>query len=99
MKNLTELKISAVDELSGRLDELPTSEEIEELIYALDVPTLREFSSAILTASIDYVEGRSDKLAYLQNLNSWIATAEETVAAGEDMDEILARRKGKTPKA
>ena len=43
MKNLTELNISAVDELSGRLDELPTSEEIEELIFALHVPTLRKF--------------------------------------------------------
>ena len=81
------------------MDELPTSEEVEALIYALDVPTLRELSSAILTASIDYAQGRSEKLANLQMLNSWIATAEETVAAGEDMDEILARRKGKTPKA
>ena len=81
------------------MDELPTSEEVEELVHALDAPTLRDLSSAILTASIDYAQGRSENLAYLRTLNSWIATAEETVAAGEDMDEILARRKGKTPKA
>ena len=89
------------DKLRSHIDELPTSEEVEELVHALDPPTLREFSSAILTDSIAYVEGRCDKLAYLQILNSWIATAEETVAAGEDMDEILARRKEKTliPKA
>ena len=87
------------DKLRSHIDELPTSEEVEELVHALDAPTLRELSSAILTASIEYVEGRSDKLAYLQILNIWIATAEETVAAGEDMDEILARRKVKTPKA
>ena len=80
------------------MDELPTSEELEELIYALDAPTLRELSSAILTVSIDYAQGRSEKLAYLRTLNSWIATAEETVASGEDIDEILARRKGTTPR-
>ena len=81
--------------MSGHLDKLPTSEEIEELICALDVPTLREMSSAMLTASVDYLEGRADKLQYLELLNSWIATVEETIAAGEGVREILARRKGR----
>ena len=89
------------DKLRSHIDELPTSEEVEELVHALDAPTLRELSSAILKASIAYVEGRSEKPAYLQVFNSWVATAEETVASGEYIDEILARRKEKTliPKA
>lgn len=95
MENLTKLNTATVDELSGHLDKLPTSAEIEELIAALDVPTLREMSSAILTASIDYVAGRSDKLQYLELLNSWVATAEETIASGEDIEKILSRRKGR----
>ena len=99
MENLTKSNVGTVDELSGHLDKLPTTKEVEEIIYALDVPTLREMSAAMLTASIDYVEGRTDKLQYLELLNSWIATAEETIAAGEDLDKVLAKRKGKSDRA
>ena len=99
MKSPTKFNVGILDELSGHLDKLPTSAEVEELICALDVPTLREMSAAMLTASIDYVEGRNDKLQYLELLNSWIATAEETIAAGEDLDKILAKRKGKADRA
>ena len=96
MKNLTKHNVATVDELASQLDKLPTSEEIEELICTLDVSTLREMSSAMLTASINYMNGREDKLQYLELLNSWIATAEETIAAGEDVGKILGRRKGKS---
>ena len=82
-------------ELRNYSENIPTPEEIAKLIAALDVPTLREMSSAILAASVDYVEGRTGKLQYLELLNSWIATAEETVAAGDDVGKILARRKGR----
>lgn len=99
MKNLTKHNVATVDELTSHLDKLPTSEEIEELILALDVSTLREMSSAMLIASINYVNGREDKLQYLELLNSWIATAEETIAAGEDVGKILGRRKGKSHRA
>ena len=99
MKNLTRHNVATVDELAGHLEKLPTSEEIEELISSLDVSTLREMSSAMLTASVDYMNGREDKLQYLELLNSWIATAEETIAAGEDIGKILGRRKGKPHRA
>ena len=74
-------------------------QETEELIHALNVSDLREMSSGILAASIEYVEGRASKLQYLELLNSWIATAEETIAAGENAGKILSRRKVKPHKA
>ena len=97
--NLTKSDISALDDLSGNQGHFPTKQEIKELVNALDVPTLREMSSEILTACIEFSEGGVDKPTYLQLLKSWIATAEETVAAGEDIDAILARRKGKAQRA
>ena len=57
MKNLTKHNVATADELAGHLDKLPTTEEIEELICELDVSTLREMSSAMLTASVNYVKG------------------------------------------
>ena len=95
MENPTKLDTRTEDGLLDSFGEFPTAEEIEELVNGLDVPTLRGMSSAILTAGVDYSEGRLDKPAYWKILKSWIATAEETVAAGEDIDAILARRKGK----
>ncbi len=99
MKNLTKHEIATVDELAGHIDKLPTSEEIEEIVSSLDVSTLREMSSAMLTASVNYVTEREDKLKYLELFNGWIATAEETIAAGRDVGKILGRRKGKSHRA
>ena len=95
MENPTKPDMRTEDELLDSLGGFPTSAEIEELVNALDVHSLRGMSSAILTAGVDYSEGRLDKPAYRKILNSWVSTAEETVAAGEDIDAILARRKGK----
>ena len=95
MENPTKPDMRTEDELLDSLGGFPTAEEIEELVNALDVPSLRGMSSAILTVSVDYSEGRLDKPTYRKILKSWIATAEEAVAAGEDIDAILARRKGK----
>ena len=81
------------DELSDQLEKLPTPEQIEELFSALRVATLRELSAEIINGGIKHVKGKVDLLEYAKLLNSWVATAEETVAAGKNVNRITARRR------
>ena len=66
--------------------------EIEELCSVLRVDTLRELSAEIIKASIDHINGKIGQLEYAEFLSSWMATAEETVAAGRNVNRIAARR-------
>ena len=86
---------SLEDEVYDQFDKLPTPEHVEELCSALRVATLRELSSEIINGGIEHVKGNADRLGYAKLLNSWIATAEETVAAGKNVNTIAARRKRK----
>ena len=58
----------------------------------LRVDTLRELSAEIIKASIDHINGKIGQLEYAEFLSSWMATAEETVAAGRNVNRIAARR-------
>ena len=78
-----------------QLDKFPSSEEIEELCSALRVSDLRQLTSEILNASIAYLREDADRKEYVTLLSSWIATAEETVAAGRNVNRIAARRRRK----
>lgn len=78
-----------------RIDKLPSPEEIEELCSALSVSDLRQLTAAILNASIAYIREETDRLEYVTLLNSWIATVEETVVAGRNVNRIAARRKAR----
>ncbi len=80
------------EELTGQLDKLPQPEEVEELFSVLRISTLRELSTEIVNCSIEHAQGKIDRLEYLQLINSWIATAEETVAAGKNVSRIASRR-------
>lgn len=80
-------------ELASQLDKLPQPEEVEELFLVLRVATLRELAAEIVNGSIEHAKGNIDRLEYLELLNSWIATAEETVAAGRNVSGIAARRR------
>ena len=86
---------SLEDELYDQFDKLPTPEHVEELCSALRVATLRELSAEIINGGIKHAKGNADRLVYAKLLNSWIATAEETVAAGKNVNTIAARRKRK----
>ncbi len=83
------------DELYDQLGKLPTPEQVEELCSALRVATLRELSSEIVNGGIKHIKDNADRLEYAKLLNSWIATAEETVAAGKNVNRIAARRRRK----
>ncbi len=79
-------------ELAGQLDKLPPPEDVEELLSALRVATLRELATEIVNGGIEHAKGNVDRLEYVRLINSWIATAEETVAAGRNVSRIAARR-------
>ncbi len=84
------------EEYLDQLDRLPSSDEVRELCSTLRAATLREFSSEVVNASVDHLNHRIDRLTYIRLLNSWIATAEETLAAGKDVKRIAARRRKNT---
>ena len=81
------------DELSDQLYRLPSCEYVEQVLSDLRVSTLRELSKEVVNGGIEHVTGQSDRLEYIRLLNSWIATAEETIAAGRNVNRIAARRK------
>ncbi len=84
------------EDLSAQLNKLPVPEDVEELCAELRVSTLRELATEIINGGIEHAKGNLDRLEYLRLINSWIATAEETVAAGRNVSRIGARR-GKKP--
>ena len=80
-------------ELAGQLDKLPSSEDVEELCSALRVSTLRKLATEIVNGGIEHAKGNIDRLEYVKLLSSWVATAEETVAAGKNVSKITSRRR------
>lgn len=80
------------DEFIDQTQKLPSPAQIEELLSALRVSTLREMSIEVLNSGVEHVKGSIDRLEYAKFLNSWIATAEEAVAAGRNVNRIAARR-------
>lgn len=80
------------EELAGQLDKLPPADEVAEVLSALRVATLREFATEVANAGIEYAKGNISRLEYATLLNSWLATAEETAAAGRNLSRIAARR-------
>ena len=81
------------EELLDQLNKLPSSDQVEELCSVLRVAILRELSSEVVNGSIDHLKQKIDRLEYIRLLNSWIASAEETVAAGKNVNRIAARRR------
>ena len=84
---------SIEEDLFDQIEKLPSSHEVEELCSLLRVAALREFSSEVVNGSIGHLKQRIDRLEYIRLLNSWVATAEETLAAGKNVKRIAARRK------
>ena len=81
------------EKLLDQLAKLPSPEEVAELCGVLRVATLREFSTEVVNAAIDYAKGKTGPLEHITLINSWLATAEETVAAGGNVNRIASRRR------
>ena len=82
------------EQLRDHLDRFLAPEDIEHLCTKLRVSDLREMAAEIMIAGIEYVKGNSSQLEFAILINGWLATAEETVAAGKKAERIAARRKG-----
>ena len=89
---LAKQKQQTDEKLSGQLGKLPSTDEVEELFSLLRVATLRELSTEIVNGGIEHAKGNISQLEYIKLINSWIATAEETVAAGKNVSRIASRR-------
>ncbi len=85
----------AKGELRDRLDRLPSAERVEELCSLLSTAALRELAAEIVNGGIGHVKSDTVSLEYVKLLSSWIATVEETLAAGSNVDKIAARRRQK----
>ncbi len=83
---------TADDERSIQVEMLPSSDEVAEVVSRLEIGDLREFAVAIMNAAAESARGGGD-LDTIRLLNSWFASMEETVAAGDDLVEILSRRR------
>ena len=81
------------EQLVDQLEKLPKPEGVEELFSVLRVAALRELSVEVINSAIEYVKSNGDRLEHVKLINSWLATAEETVAAGRNLNRIVARRK------
>ncbi len=81
------------EELAIRLERLPSLDDVCELFSALPVAMLCEMSAEIVNGGIAHATGNLSRLEYAKLLNSWIATAEEIVAAGPNVSGIAARRR------
>ena len=81
------------DELVNQLAKLPSEEDVDELMSALRVSALRQFSAGVVNGAIAHIKANGDQLENAKLINSWVATAEETVAAGRNHIRIAARRK------
>ena len=97
MKNVKEMQAdNPFSEVHDRLALLPDDLEIAELCTLLPAKALRELSAEVIKGSIEYLNDTDKRLEYARLLSSWIATAEETVAAGKAAGRIAARRKTTT---
>ena len=84
---------SGEEELSAQISMLPSPGEVSSVVCQLDMDDLREFAAAIMNAAVDSVHKGQADLDTVRLLNSWFASMEETIAAGDDIEEILSRRR------
>ena len=85
------------EQLRDHIERFLTADGIEYLCSKLRVSDLREMAAEVIVAGIEHIRGNSSQLEYATLINSWLATAEETIAAGSNLKRIAARRKGISP--
>ena len=84
---------TASEARSIQIEMLPSADEVAAVVSRLEVDDLRDFAAAIMNAAVDLAHNIDADMETVQLLNGWFASMEETVAAGEDMEEILSRRR------
>ncbi len=80
-------------ELRAQIDMLPNPKEVSAVVSKLSIEDLREFATAIMNASVKSARSEHADIEMIRYLNGWFASMEETIAAGDDIEEILSRRR------
>ncbi len=85
-------KLSSKELWSYQEEQFPSKERIQALVPLLRPSELQELTTILLT---DVVAGckKKDLLQVAEDVNSWVATAEEYVEFREKRHEILSARK------
>ena len=81
------------EEMSVQLEMLPSPDEVSTMVSQLEDDDLREFAVAIMNAAVHSARNGAPDIEDIRLLNGWFASMEETVAAGDDLEEILSRRR------
>ena len=81
------------EELNAQLAMLPDAHEVSTVVSQLGLDDLREFAASIMNIAADHAQKRTTEIDTVRLLNGWFASMEETIAAGDDLDEILSRRR------
>ena len=81
------------EELTAQLAMLPDADEVCSVVSQLEPGDLREFAAAIMNVATDHAQKRTTDMETVRLLNGWFASTEETIAAGDYMEEILSRRR------
>ncbi|MCY3542489.1 MAG: hypothetical protein OXH22_00370 [Chloroflexi bacterium] len=85
---------TASDERKVQIEMLPSPDEVTAVISQLEIDDLREFAATVMNATVDAVHsGGHTDLETIRLLNGWFASMEETVAAGDDIEKILSKRR------
>ena len=84
---------TANEELVVQLGLLPSPDEVMKVVSRLQIDDLREFACAVMNAAVASAHRGAMDADDIRLLNDWFASMEETVAAGEDIQEILSRRR------
>ena len=83
----------ADEELSAQVKMLPNPDEVSAVVAQLEMDDLREFAAAIMNAAVASARSGNADMDTIRLLNGWFASMEETIAAGDDLEEILSRRR------
>ncbi len=81
------------EEMSVQLEMLPSPDEVSAVVSQLENDDLREFAVAVMNAAVHTARNGAANIEDIRLLNGWFASMEETVAAGDDLQEILSRRR------
>ena len=79
-------------EAHAQLEMLPSPDDVSTVISQLDLDDLRELAASIMNAAVDSAHRGHVDLDTIRFLNGWFASMEETVAAGDRLEEILFRK-------
>ena len=88
------LEESPEEELSAQIEMLPDARAVSAVVSQLEPSELRDFAASIMNAAVDYARKETSDIDAVRLLNGWFASMEETVDAGDELEEILSRRRG-----